>query len=109
MMNDTSTIRRIQGMLVVSAGVLLICILAVIGRDPTPRVEAGMVSSDDSFTIMTAPARSGTGTSKSDLLYVIDNHNGILLTYRSVQAGAVTKINLVDGGFIDYLFDTVRP
>ena len=108
-MNTTRTTRRLQLMLASSALVLLVCILVVIGRDPTPRVEAGMVASDDSFTLMTAPARTGGGMEKTDLLYVIDNFNGILLIYRSATTGATTKINLVDGGFIDHLFESIRP
>ncbi len=109
MMNTTRTTRRLQFMLASSAVVLLVCILVVIGRDPAPRVEAGMVASDDSFTLMTAPARTGGGTEKTDLLYVIDNFNGILLTYRFTTTGATTKINLVDRGFIEHLFDSMRP
>jgi len=109
MMNTPRTTRRLQLMLGASALGLLICILVVIGRDPAPRVEAGMVASDDAYTMMTAPARTGGGTDKTDLLYVIDNYNGIMLTYRSTTTGATTKIHLVDGGFIDHLFDAVRP
>ena len=85
------------------------CILLLMGQSPEPRVEAGLVASDDTFTLMTAAGRTGSGDGKSELLYVIDNDNGILLAYRATQNGPSMNITLVDGGRVGHLFDAVRP
>lgn len=68
-----------------------------------------MIASDDAYTLMTAPARTGGSVAKSDLLYVIDNHSGILLAYRSQKVGSNMRIALIDGGFVDQLFSSVKP
>ena len=109
MTTPTSTTRGVRTLLSCTALTLAACIVLLIGRSTSPRVEAGMIASDDTFTLMTAPARSGTADGKSDLLHVTDNDNGVLLVYRATQAGASMKITLVDGGFIDQLFDAIRP
>ncbi len=101
--------RRTKIMLSSTALAMAACILLLIGQSPEPRVEAGLVASDDTFTLMTAAGRTGSGDGKSDLLYVIDNDNGVLLAYRASQNGPSMNITLVDGGLIGYLFDTVRP
>ena len=75
---------------------------------PAPAVEAGMVVSSETFTLMTAAARTGRTVTDEDALYVIDNHNGILLIYRAQMQGGAERIVLVDGGFVDDLFATVR-
>jgi len=75
---------------------------------PAPAVEAGMVVSSETFTLMTAAARTGGTVTDEDALYVIDNHNGILLIYRAQMQGGAERIVLVDGGFVDDLFATVR-
>lgn len=101
--------RRVRLALSCSALTMAAAILLLIGRSPDTRVEAGLVASDDTFTLMTAPGKTGAGDGKSDLLYVTDNDNGVLLVYRATKNGPATKISLVDGGLIGQLFDTVRP
>lgn len=77
-------------------------------QSPAPTVEAGMIVSGESFTLMTAAARTGGVVTDEDALYIIDNHNGILLVYRTQTQGGTERIVLVDGGFVDDLFSTVR-
>lgn len=109
MTTPTTTIRSVKTLLSCTALAMAACIVVLIGTPSSPQVEAGMIAGDDAFTLMTAPGRSGNTDSKSDLLYVTDHDNGVLLVYRANQAGASMKITLVDGGFIDQLFDAIRP
>ena len=103
------TCRRARQLLICSAVILSLLILLTIGRTPEPQVHAGMTASDDAYTMMTGPAKTGASVAKSDLLYIIDNHSGILLAYRPQVVGAGTRIVLVDGGFLDQLFSPVQP
>ncbi|MEE2719753.1 MAG: hypothetical protein VX727_08200 [Planctomycetota bacterium] len=108
-MTTHPTHRRTKFMLASTAMAMAAGILLLIGQSPEPRVEAGLVASDDTFTLMTAAGRTGNGDGQSDLLYVIDNDNGVLLAYRATQNGPSMNITLVDGGLIGHLFDAVRP
>lgn len=93
-----------------TAALLVVLLVISIGRIPVQTVEAGMVASDDTFTMMTSPARTAPNTtSGSELLYVIDNDHDILLAYRQSGVGPKQKITLIDGGFIDHLFSAVGP
>ena len=109
MMQPTTTTRGVKILLSCTALTMAACIVLLIGNASNQQVEAGMIAGDDAFTLMTAPARSGNTANKSDLLYVTDKDNGVLLVYRATQAGSSMKISLVDGGFIDQLFDAMRP
>ena len=87
---------------------MLGCLAFLLLQAPAPAVEAGMIVSDETFTLMTAAARTDGTVTDEDALYIIDNHNGILLVYRAQMQGGVERIVLVDGGFVDDLFATVR-
>ena len=93
-----------------SSAVLLAIVLGLLFlRAPEPIVEAGMVVSADSFTVMTAAARTGGQTaSDEDALYIMDNHHGILLVYRTRNQAGADRIELIDGGFVSDLFATAR-
>ena len=88
--------------------VMLGFLALLLAKSPSPAVEAGMVVSSDTFTLMTAAARTGGTITDEDALYIIDNHNGILLVYRTQVQGGAERIVLVDGGFVEDLFATVR-
>ena len=93
-----------------STAVLFAVVLGLLClRTPEPIVEAGMVVSADSYTVMTAAAQTGGQTvSDEDALYIMDNHHGVLLIYRTRNQAGTDRIELVDGGFISDLFATVR-
>ncbi len=104
--NPNRTTDRFLG----STALLLAIVLGLLFlRTPEPIVEAGVVVSADSFTVMTAAARTGGQTaSDEDALYIMDNHHGILLIYQTRNQAGSDRIELVDGGFVADLFATAR-
>ena len=105
----TNTNRTTDRVLAATAMLLAIVIGLLFLRTTEPIVEAGVVVSADSFTIMTAAARTGgQTTSDEDVLYIMDNHHGILLIYQTRNQANADRIELVDGGFVADLFDTAR-
>lgn len=107
--NTTNTNHAIDRVLGSAALVLVVILGLLLLRTPEPIVEAGMVVTADSFTVMTAPARTGGQTSSDeDVLYVMDNHHGILLVYQARNQAGSDRIELVDGGFVADLFATAR-
>ncbi|MCH2148511.1 MAG: hypothetical protein MK095_03680 [Phycisphaerales bacterium] len=100
--NSTRSIDRFLGAgAILLTGILLLLML----KAPVTSVEAGMVVSADSFTVMSAATASkGQVASDEDALYIMDNHNGILLVYRVQKQAGIDRIVLIDGGFAADLF-----
>jgi hypothetical protein len=89
----------------VLTGILLVLLL----KTPVTSVQAGMVVSADSFTVMSAATASKMQVSSDEhALYIMDNHNGILLVYRVQKQGGAERIILIDGGFATDLFASIR-
>ena len=89
------------------AGAMLLTavLLILLLKAPVTAVEAGMVVSADSFTVMSAATASkGQIASDEHALYIMDNHNGILLVYRVQKQAGTDRITLIDGGFAADLF-----
>ncbi len=102
--------KRMSDRFLGSTAVLLVVVLGLLFlRTPQPVVEAGVVVSADAFTMMTAAARdAGQNSGNEDVLYIMDNHHGILLIYQARSVANNDRIELIDGGFVSDLFATVR-
>ena len=103
--HSNNSTRNIDCFLGVGAMLLTGILLLLLLKAPVTSVEAGMVVSADSFTVMSAaPASKGQIASDEDALYIMDNHNGILLVYRVQKQAGIDRIVLIDGGFAADLF-----
>ena len=85
-----------------SAFILLGMILFVANRH-TPQAVAENAITGDGFTMVTSPDGRGT-----DLLYVIDNQNSLLMVYDVQNPQGASYINPVASWSIPSMFSTVR-
>ncbi|MBC8310391.1 MAG: hypothetical protein H8E83_07755 [Planctomycetes bacterium] len=85
-----------------SAFLLMACILFAASKH-TPTANADSTASGNGFTMVTTPDGRGT-----DLLYVIDDQNQVLMIYFLPDPKQVTKIEPVAAWSLPNLFSTVR-
>ncbi len=86
-----------------SAFVLMALILFAASKH-TPKANADASISSNGFTMVTTP--SGRGT---DLLYVVDNLNEVLMIYYLPDPRQKTEIEAVAAWKLPNLFSSVRP
>ena len=83
-----------------------VAVLAVLVFAPRQsiRVDAGQVSSNDGFTLLTAQSSDPRASGGRELLYLVDHRSGMLLVYGIHRNERGMTPVLLDGGPMSVLF-----
>ncbi|MCL4210616.1 MAG: hypothetical protein HRU76_04465 [Phycisphaeraceae bacterium] len=99
-----STMRIDAGKAVLWASAFILGALVILqaGRLPGNPAYAGEVSSRANYTIVAADSGRGGDVKPDEVIYVIDNVNGLIILYGAdARTGTVAPL---DGGPLPYLF-----
>jgi hypothetical protein len=69
---------------------------------------ADMISSSGGFTLMTANSRDQRVVEEAEVLYLLDHHRGMLMVYGLVNVHTEPRIEMLDGGRMEVLFERAR-
>ncbi len=90
-----------------SAFVIAALVIVQAGRLPGRPAYGEMVSTRADYTILTARSGRGRDEEPDEILFVIDNRDGVLMVYEMPDARR-GKIFARDGGRLENLFQSAR-
>ena len=73
-----------------------------------PTAMAGQVASRGGFTLLSASSGDQRVPDQADAIYVLDHHRGMMLVYTIADLGGSPRVEMLDGGRIEVLFERAR-
>lgn len=90
-----------------SAFVILALVIVQAGKLPANTAHAGMATTGDAYTLVTASSGLGEDAAPYELLYVLDSRDQIMLVYE-IEDARSGQVFLRDGGSLVNLFSSAR-
>ena len=106
-MTKRTTFNHSAAVLWASAFVIIAMILLQAGRMTGNAAYAEMATSTNVYSLLTTNSGTGGETDPNELLYVINNREGIMMVYE-IEDARKRQVLLRDGGRLDALFQAAN-